>query len=413
MLKDAVGAPPAASTSARHASALYAHFVVTVAFLDTMAQLPLLSPFAASLGAGAATVGVILGAYSLVNMIGNVAAGPVIDRAGRRVTIAGGMLIAGAALAAYALVRTPGQLLLLRLAHGAGGALLIPAVFAWMGDRARTGSVGRTMGYAGAAVAVAAMIGPAIGGIGRDLLGARPVFLGIGTLLCLTAVSTLFYVRDAAALRPAAEDDRGAGRSAGPAPLRTRKAAIAAVLAVLGNRHLRYAYWSVFGLTFAMGVLAYTFPLTMDRAGFSAGRTGAFFSVFAAAAILVLVLPANRLSDRFGRRPLIVAGSLAVAIALAFLPVAHTTASIAALMALYGIGYGTLFPSACAIVVDETSSANRGTAFGLFYAAFSLGVTVGPVAAGIVAGAGLPPYWLAAALLVAIRLALPAADRPG
>ncbi len=293
MLKDAVGAPPAASTSARHASALYAHFVVTVAFLDTMAQLPLLSPFAASLGAGAATVGVILGAYSLVNMIGNVAAGPVIDRAGRRVTIAGGMLIAGAALAAYALVRTPGQLLLLRLAHGAGGALLIPAVFAWMGDRARTGSVGRTMGYAGAAVAVAAMIGPAIGGIGRDLLGARPVFLGIGTLLCLTAVSTLFYVRDAAALRPAAEDDRGAGRSAGPAPLRTRKAAIAAVLAVLGNRHLRYAYWSVFGLTFAMGVLAYTFPLTMDRAGFSAGRTGAFFSVFAAAAILVLVLPAN------------------------------------------------------------------------------------------------------------------------
>lgn len=398
MLKDAVGTQPGNRPLGRALSTSYAHVVVTVAFLDTMVQLPLLSPFAASLGAGAATAGFILGAYSLVNMIGNVVAGPVIDRAGRRRTIAGGMLIAGAALAAYALVRTPGQLLLLRLAHGAGGAVLIPAVFAWMGDRSRVGSVGRTMGYAGAAVAVAALVGPAIGGVGRDLLGVRPVFLGIGSLLCLTAVSTLFFVRDAAAPQR-------------PAPLRTRKAAVHAVLAALGDRRLRYAYWSVCGLTFAMGVLAYTFPLTMDRAGFSAGRTGAFFSVFSAAAILVLILPTNRLSDRFGRRPLIIAGSLAVAIALAFLPVAHTTAAIAATMALYGVGYGTLFPSACAAVVDATSAANRGTAFGLFYAAFSLGVTTGPIAAGLAAAAGITAYWLAAALLIAIRLGLLAAGR--
>ncbi len=401
MLKDAVGTQPGNRPLGRALSTSYAHVVVTVAFLDTMVQLPLLSPFAASLGAGAATAGFILGAYSLVNMIGNVVAGPVIDRAGRRRTIAGGMLIAGAALAAYALVRTPGQLLLLRLAHGAGGAVLIPAVFAWMGDRSRDGSVGRSMGYAGAAVAIAAMIGPAIGGFGRDLLGVRAVFLGVGALLCVTAISALFFVRDAAAPQPPAE--------------RTRKAAVHAVLAALGDRHLRYAYWSVFGLTFAMGVLAYTFPLTMDRAGFSAGRTGAFFSVFSAAAILVLILPTNRLSDRFGRRPLIIAGSLAVAIALAFLPVAHTAAAIAATMALYGVGYGTLFPSACATVVDATSAANRGTAFGLFYAAFSLGVTTGLIAAGLAAGlaaaAGITAYWLAAALLIAIRLGLLAAGR--
>ena len=248
MLKHAVGAPSAAMTRPGLLFAVYAHFVVTVAFLDTMAQLPLLSPFATSLGAGATTVGMILGAYSLVNMIGNVVAGPVIDRAGRRVTIAVGMLLAGAALAAYALVQTPGQLLLLRLAHGAGGAVLIPAVFAWMGDRSRDGSVGRSMGYAGAAVAVAAMVGPALGGIGRDLFGIRPVFLGIGVLLCLTALSTLLVVRDTAAMRRTGEDDGGGGPSSGPAAGRTRTAAIAAVRDALGNRHLRYAYWSVFGL---------------------------------------------------------------------------------------------------------------------------------------------------------------------
>jgi MFS transporter, DHA1 family, multidrug resistance protein len=80
--------------------------------------------------------------------------------------------------------------------------------------------------------------------------------------------------------------------------------------------------------------------------------------------------------------------------------------SLTLVMALYGAGYGTLFPSACAIVVDRTVASNRGTAFGLFYAAFSFGVTIGPVAAGVATSAGFNPYWLPVAVIVAVRLAL-------
>lgn len=381
--------------SARAAiTAIYTYFVVTVSFLDTMAQLPLLSPFAASLGAGPTSIGIILGAYSLVNMVGNVIAGPVIDRLGRRYTIAAGMLAAGLAVAAYAFVVTPWQLLGARLLHGLGGAVLVPAVFAHVGDRSRGGRTGQAMGHAGAAVAIAAMVGPALGGIGRSALGTRPVFLILGGLLVGTSVSAALFVRD-----------RSGSPAAQRAPLDLsgiRKAAT--------DGELRYAYLSVFGLTFAMGVLAYAFPLSMQAAGASAGRTGSFFSIFSAAAILVLVLPTNRLSDRYGRPPMVVIGSLAVAIAVGGLVFARQIGELALVMALYGMGYGVLFPSACAIVVDRTDATTRGTAFGLFYAAFSLGVTVGPVAAGVATVVGFSPYWAAAGVIGAIRLLL-AADR--
>ena len=397
MIRDSASPAPAdaltasSGVSARAAvTAIYTYFVVTVSFLDTMAQLPLLSPFAASLGAGPTSIGFILGAYSLVNMMGNVIAGPVIDRIGRRYTIASGMLVAGLAVAAYAFVVAPWQLLGARLLHGLGGAVLVPAVFAHVGDRSRGGRTGQAMGHAGAAVAVAAMVGPALGGIGRSALGIRPVFLILGGLLVGTSISVALFVRD----------------RSGSAATRRGPLDLSGIRRAAADRALRYAYLSVSSLTFAMGVLAYAFPLSMQAAGASAGRTGSFFSVFSAAAILVLVLPTNRLSDRYGRPPMVVIGSAAVAIAVTGLVFARQTGHLTLVMALFGIGYGVLFPSACAIVVDRTDATTRGTAFGLFYAAFSLGVTVGPVAAGVATVVGFSPYWAAVGVIVTIRLLL-------
>jgi MFS transporter, DHA1 family, multidrug resistance protein len=75
---------------------LVTYSIIVVAFLDTMAMLPILSPFVLSLGAGALYTGVVLGSYSLVNMLGNITAGPIIDIYGRRVPMVIGMAAAAA-----------------------------------------------------------------------------------------------------------------------------------------------------------------------------------------------------------------------------------------------------------------------------------------------------------------------------
>lgn len=378
-------------------AALFTALIVIVSFLDTMAQLPILGPYAVSFGTGAIFTGVILGSYSLVNMMGNLLAGPVIDAHDREITIMIGLVLAGVAVASYAAVINPWQLLLVRIIHGAGGGILIPAVFAWAGDQSRKGAVGRTMGHAGAAVALAAMLGPALGGVGGARFGPRAVFLSLGILLCVTALALgvrYGYSRiRRVAPRPAPD---GLDRSALPGVLR--------------DKHLGGTFRAIFSLTFAMGTLAYTMPLTMVRWGFSTGHTGLLFSVSSVAAIVLLLSPANRLPDRVGPTPVIRAGLLLVTVALVGLVFLRSLPLLVVVMSVYGMGFGAVFAATTTAVVSATGRNRRGTAFGVYYAFFSLGVFIGPIAAGAIEAAGAIPYWGAVAVIVLIQ-ALPVPSR--
>src|SRR5690606_6293960 len=85
--------------------------ILFIAFFDTFTQIPLISPYAASLGAGAVMTGWIVGIYSLTNSFGNIAAGFVLDKGGRRLPLAIGLAWTGFAAFLYGPARTPVQLL--------------------------------------------------------------------------------------------------------------------------------------------------------------------------------------------------------------------------------------------------------------------------------------------------------------
>ena len=413
---------------------IFTAYLVTVAFVDTMALLPVFSPYAASLGVGAVYLGVILSSYSLTNMIGNLPAGPLIDRFGRRAGIVCGLVVAGGAVAAYAVARAPWQLLLARIVHGLGGAVLIPAVFAHLGDRSRAGAVGKSMGFAGAWVALAAMVGPALGGIVGGRLGASTLFVLLGLLLLATApaawvvlgrqphaasradvtpVTPLVGTEDRTASSGAAIAGESASRPASHPAWQPRQAAWRRVAAVVRAPRLAFAYRAVFGLTFAMSTLAYRLPFTLREAGLRTAHVGIYMSGFALSAMAIFLLPTNRLSDRFGRVRIAQLGAVAVGGALATLGATGSASGAAVAMVSYGVGFGLLFTALSALMVDHSSYGDRGTAFGVFYAVFSLGAVVGPVGTGLALRAGLNPYWIAAAVaLTAASIPPSGAQRP-
>ena len=101
--------------------------------------------------------------------------------------------------------------------------------------------------------------------------------------------------------------------------------------------------------------------------------------------------PAGRLSDRIGRRPLVVAGWLLYA--LVYLGFALVTAAwqVWLLMALYGLYYAATYGTLKAMVADIVPAALRGTAYG----AFNGLVAVLALPASVVAGLlwqGLGPW---------------------
>ncbi len=93
--------------------------------------------------------------------------------------------------------------------------------------------------------------------------------------------------------------------------------------------------------------------------------------------------PLNRLSDRIGRFVPLVTGLALIGSALLILAIAGGFGGVVLGMALFGFGFGLLFPSATALVSEATTRRERGAGFGIFYALYSLGVVIGSVISGL------------------------------
>lgn len=343
----------------------FVYAIVMISFLDTFSQLPIISPYAQDLGAGSLMMGLIVGMYSFSNMIGNIGAGQWIDRIGRKKILIFGMLIAAFSLLFYAFVTNPMQLLSVRFVHGIGGGLMIPAVFAYLGDRTGTDNRGKSMALSGAAIGVSAILGPAFGGLVTAYWGIEWVFYMISILLFVTAVCVYYKLPETYE------------------PLERGSLHWQEWVKLLSHSKLVIAYMAAFSLMFTLGIVSYMLPLKVGDLGFSSAITGLLLSTYGIIAIIIFLLPTNLIADRWGRMKPILTGLTLIFCALILLSLFSQIALLVAVMALYGVGFALLFPAMTALVIDHTQKVNRGRAFGLFYAFFSLGVVIGPVFVGL------------------------------
>ena len=108
----------------------------------------------------------------------------------------------------------------------------------------------------------------------------------------------------------------------------------------------------------------------------------------------------GRLSDRFGRRPVIVASVLGVGAELVMGALAPSIGWLLAARVLCGLTCGGV-AAAMAYVADVTEASERAGRFGWVNAAIWSGVSLGPALGGLLAGLGLrAPFWAAAGLAI-------------
>lgn len=338
---------------------------VFVSFLEFHSLLPLIAPYARSLGASVGWVGLIVGAYSAVNGLGNLGAGYWIDRIGRKIPLCVGLGIVGGALLLYPLATHPSVLLVLRLIHGLGAALMSPASLAYVGDRASPQARGRAMALYGATIGLAVLMAPPLAGLIRDHLGYGYVFRILAALMFLVLIAAYLLI--------------------GESLPKTAERGDVSRWHLLRHRRLLLAYSSAFFLTFALGNLIVFLPLQGQDLGLSSAHIGLLFASFALAAMIIQMSPLGRISDRWGREPALVLGLGLIAVALLLLPGLHRWEMLMGAIFSYGLGFGVLFPAMTALMVDATEPQTRGTASGIFTAIFSLGAAMGTSLAGVLA----------------------------
>jgi DHA1 family tetracycline resistance protein-like MFS transporter len=150
----------------------------------------------------------------------------------------------------------------------------------------------------------------------------------------------------------------------------------------------------------------------------SSKYSGVVLATYALMQFLFSPLIGN-LSDRYGRRPIILMSLLGLGLDYVFMYFAPSLAWLIFGRAVSGM-FGASFTTAAAYIADISTDKNRAQNFGLIGAAFGVGFIIGPAIGGIASDFGLRvPFMVAAFLslanfiygLVFLKESLPATDR--
>ncbi|HEY4303342.1 MAG TPA: MFS transporter [Gemmatimonadaceae bacterium] len=358
-------------------------------FTDVATEMiyPLLPLFlATTLGASASFVGAIEGAAESVAALLKLASGWWSDRVKKRkIFVVAGYTLASVVRPLVAVAQSASQVLLIRVGDRVGKGLRNSPRDALMADSVDPAQRGRAFGLRSAADNAGALLGPLI---------AFALLRWFG--LNLRTVFLLTVIPGAIAVAVAVLGVREVAHRGAPSGKKTE------LRGGMGGR-----FW-------AFLVIIFVFTLGNSTDAFLLLRAKDLGVPVALAPILwallnavksVLNVPGGMLSDRIGRRPLLVAGWVVYGVIYFLFSRATQPWHAWALFAAYGVYFGLTEGAELALVADVVPAARRGAAYGWYY----LAIGIGALPASIIFGALWDHYGQATAFLTGAVLAATAA----
>jgi MFS family permease len=343
------------------------YVVIFICFLDLFIELPIITPFALSLGATEYLAGMVVAAYSLFNLFGNVFGGYFSDKMGRKNILLIGMLINIVVLFSYSAIDSVSGLLMLRVVHGFSSGMLTPVAFSLVADLSKKEMIGRSMALTGVSIGSAAVFGPAAGGIISSQFTYQSVYFVLGCIYVIGILITFFAIKESTTI-----EERQHYKTT-------------TLLELLKRPSLNVAYISSFTLMIANGTLAFGLPLKVSALGLEDHITGMMLSIFGITAIIVFASKINIVYTKFKAVNLVAIGIGMVALSMIALHIVPGITMIIVIMLTYGLGFSLIFPSMNKMIAQNTEVYERGKANGIFYAYFSIGSVAGSFLSGIFA----------------------------
>jgi MFS family permease len=376
-------AGPAAELGLRANAGQFALLVGVSALVGGMvgqerAIVPLLAVDQFGLTTASATLAFLV-AFGLTKAVTNLVAGALADRIGRRpVLIAGwvvGLPVPFLLIAAPAWSWVVFANILLGVNQGLTWSTTVLMKIDLVGPRRRGLALGLNEASGYLAVAVTAFLT----GLIAESAGLRPApfFLGIA-IVGLGLGASVLFVRET---RGHAQLE-STSRSAGPEPGQGWRRL--AWRSTVGDRSLSAA--SQAGLVnnlndaLAWGLL----PIVQAAAGLSLAEIGLLAGAYPAT-WGVAQIATGALSDRIGRKGLIVAGMLVQGTAIAGIAATTGFAPWFLCAVLLGLGTAMVYPTLIAVVADIAQPSERGAVTGIYRFWRDLGFAVGAVLVGTVA----------------------------
>ena len=169
------------------------------------------------------------------------------------------------------------------------------------------------------------------------------------------------------------------------------------------TRPLVVIFLTIFVNLVGFGIIIPLLPFYAETFGASPLTIGLLFAVFSACQ-LVAAPALGDLSDRYGRRPILIFSLLGTVVSFVMMALAHSIVMLFAARIVDGLSGGNI-STARAYVADVTEPKDRAKAYGLIGAAFGLGFIMGPALSGVLARYSYTaPVWAAAGVTLVATL---------
>src|SRR5487761_59547 len=335
-----------------------------------MARSPVLPLFGHSLGATGAYLGLIVAASTITGIAIKLPAGALSDLWGRRALLRLGGIFFAVPPLLYVFVHSSQQLLALRFVHGLATAIFGPvaaAVVASLSEKDR----GARLGWVASANDLGATAGPLIGGF---VLAWTASFYDVYWVVAVIGLIALVMIwtlpKDLSRQDTATAGDPGRWTTFGRGLLEVvTSPPVLLTSAMEASMYIGYgaflAFFPVYGRSIGLPVVTITIILGVQLA-----------TTLAAKPLTGWV------SDRIGRKPMIIAGLILCAIVLPTTVRTQNTILLGVLSALFGLGVAIVTPSTTAFVADLVKARSMGSAMGVFGTIWDSGEAAGPILAG-------------------------------
>ncbi|HEX5252929.1 MAG TPA: MFS transporter [Mycobacterium sp.] len=327
---------------------------------------PALPTFARTFGVSIKAVTFLVTVFSLSRLCFAPISGLLTERLGERRIYIGGLLIVAVSTAACAFSQAYWQLMLFRVFSGIGSTMFYVSALGLMIHISPPDARGRIAGLFTTSFMVGAVGGPAVGGLAAGW-GLTAPFVVYGVAMLGVAVVLFYSLRNSALAAP-------------PPPTRST-VTLGDALRVRAYRSALLSNfatgWSAFGLRVALVPL-----FISDVMGRGIGIIGVVLAAFAGGNALA-VIPSGYLSDRMGRRTLLIIGLVTSGVATVWLgfvsslPVFMVAAGVVG--AMTGIYMSPLQAAVADILGNE---ARAGLPVAAVQMMSDLGAIVGSMAVG-------------------------------
>jgi len=326
-------------------------------FLSVFQILPVAPFHILDLGGSTFASGLFLGCLTYASAVSAPFTGALGDRIGhRRILIVSSVVISGFSVA-YGLV--PGYKLMLGLAvaHGVFWSGLLSASGAYMTSILPERRRAEGIGYWGLSTVVAIALAPPLG---------FWIYSHGWIWVCASALAFNVAMAIIASRLPDDRHERGAAHAAD-------RAGAIVEWRLLGLSATLFLYSFAYG-----GITSFT-ALYADALGIT---PKSIYLTVMAFSIIVSRPFSGRIADRFGYRRVFVPCLVLITAGLIVLVFAGSRPWMILSALVFGVGFGTAYPTFAAYLMQQVAPSRRGTAFGTMLAAFDTGIGTGSTAMG-------------------------------